>query len=119
MLKYETVNAEKQKKNKWTNSAGQEEQPDEICEIPWKKDIGESRKRKLKTAGNARWRNYEKDDGTDCSGRAGREMPLYRGTLCVVGADAADGGRSLWEHLLSGVGSEKFSYRRNRGSGTL
>ena len=43
-LKYETVNAEKQKKNKWTNSAGQEELPDEIREIPWKKDIGESQK---------------------------------------------------------------------------
>jgi hypothetical protein len=42
VLKYETVNAEKQKKNKWTNSAGQEELPDEIREIPWKKDIGES-----------------------------------------------------------------------------
>ena len=34
----------KQKKNKWTNSAGQEELPDEIREIPWKKDIGESQK---------------------------------------------------------------------------
>ena len=39
MLKYETVNAEKQKKNKWTNSAGQEELPDEIREIPWKKEM--------------------------------------------------------------------------------
>ena len=44
VLKYETVKAEKQKKNKWTNSAGQEELPDEIREIPWKKDIGESQK---------------------------------------------------------------------------
>lgn len=44
VLKYEIVNAEKQKKNKWTNSAGQEELPDEIREIPWKKDIGESQK---------------------------------------------------------------------------
>ena len=30
--------------------------------------------------------------------------------LCAVGADAADGGRSGRKDLLSGTGSEKFSY---------
>ena len=56
------------------------------------------------------WRNHEKDDGADHPGRSGRKMPLPGGTLCAVGADAADGGRSGRKDLLSGTGSEKFSY---------
>lgn len=39
VLKYEAVNAEKLKKNKWTNSAGQEELPGGICETRGKRTL--------------------------------------------------------------------------------